>query len=122
MEGAHIFSVKIVASAVLALTASSMVAGTAWAQAPVLASWYGGELAGNPTSSGEPFNPEGYTVASKTLPMHSLVEVCYKTCVKARVNDFGPHVGGREMDLSYAVARDTGLLGAGVDVVGVTLL
>lgn len=76
------------------------------------ASWYG-EPQG--TASGERFNPEAMTAASRTLPFGTIVHVCRPpNCVDVRINDRGPYVHGRDIDLSRAAARKLGGLEAGV--------
>ncbi len=83
-----------------------------------LASWYGPGFKGLPTASGEPFNPQGYTAAHKTLPLGTDLVVNYGgRSVEVTVNDRGPYAGARELDLSRAAARDIGLTRAGVDYV-----
>lgn len=78
-------------------------------------SYYGYELAGNLTASGEPFDPMGLTVAHPYLPLNSYVTVCYTTCVVARVNDRGPAAWtGRIVDFSLGTALATGLYWSGV--------
>ncbi len=76
------------------------------------ASWYGAELRGQPTASGEPFNPEGFTAAHPTLPVPSYVEVTHldtgKTIV-VRINDRGPSAKGRAIDLSEGAAQQLGI-------------
>jgi rare lipoprotein A len=67
------------------------------------ASWYGEELAGNATANGESFNPGGITAAHKTLPLPSYVEVTALDTgrtILVRVNDRGPMVNDRLIDLS----------------------
>ena len=56
-------------------------------------------------------------VANKTLPCGTRVEVCYRRCTIVRVIDRGPYVAGREFDLTYATARATGFLSAGVGTI-----
>ena len=76
------------------------------------ASYYGRELAGNPTASGEPFDPSGYTAAHRTLPLGTRVRVTLaKTgeSVVVRVNDRGPFHGDRVIDVSRAAADEIGL-------------
>ena len=86
-----------------------------------LASWYGPGLEGRPTASGEPFNPYGYTAAHKTLPLGTELMVSYGgRSVEVTVNDRGPYVDGRELDLSWAAARALGLTRVGVDYVKYT--
>ena len=81
-----------------------------------MASWYGQELAGRPTASGEAFDPAAITVAHRTLPLGSYVEVTALdtgATIVARVNDRGPFHGDRLIDLSLGAARQLGLTGAG---------
>jgi rare lipoprotein A len=83
-----------------------------------LASYYGAELAGQPTASGEPFDPYGFTAAHRTLPLGTKLWVSYGgRSVRVTVNDRGPYVGGRELDLSQGAAEYLGLTQAGVDYV-----
>jgi rare lipoprotein A len=97
------------------------VAGTTYTPADIpdyddvgYASWYGEELAGSPTAIGEPFNPDGISAAHKTLPLPSYVEVTAldtgRTIV-VRVNDRGPMVNDRLIDLSKGAAQQLGLNG-----------
>lgn len=83
-----------------------------------LASWYGEELAGSPTASGEAYDPYGYTAAHKTLPLGTELVVSYGgSSVQVTVNDRGPYVGDRALDLSQGAAQAIGLDQAGVDYV-----
>lgn len=78
------------------------------------ASYYGGSQA---TASGEPFNPNALTAAHKTLPMDSRVRVTNEATgrsVIVRINDRGPYVGGRCLDLSTAAMKAVGGVGSGV--------
>ena len=82
-----------------------------------LASWYGIEEAGRATASGEIMDPERKTAAHRTLPFGSLVRVTDLETGKAVdviVNDRGPHVDGRVIDLSFAAARELDLVDRGV--------
>jgi rare lipoprotein A len=82
-----------------------------------LASWYGRELAGRPTASGEPFRPARRTAAHRSLPFGSLVEVTRVdtgSTVRVRINDRGPYVDGRIIDLSRRAARKIDMIDAGV--------
>lgn len=84
------------------------------------ASFYGKELAGNPTSSGEPFDPDAATCAHRTLPFGTRLKVTYlkkSTTTVVRVNDRGPHKDGRILDLSRAAADELGLTADGVGTV-----
>ena len=88
-----------------------------------VASWYGPGFAGHPTSTGEIYNPEGLTAASRTLPLGSHVRVVNPDTgrsVVVRINDRGPYVHGRSLDLSHGAAEQIGLTGKGVGRVRVT--
>jgi rare lipoprotein A len=76
------------------------------------ATWYGNELRGNRTASGEIFNPNGLTAAHKSLPFGTCLRVGNpKTgkSVKVRVNDRGPFTKGLTLDLSAGAARAIGM-------------
>ena len=77
------------------------------------ASWYGGSFDGQRTASGETFDTNDYTAASKTLPFGTRVRVCHDGCVVVRINDRGPYVSGRILDLSHAAADAIGIGGVG---------
>lgn len=78
----------------------------------VTASWYGSELEGQPTASGELYDPNGFTAAHKTLPLGTRLKVSNEgESVNVRVNDRGPHVAGRDLDLSRAAAESIGVEG-----------
>jgi rare lipoprotein A len=90
---------------------------------PMLSSWYGPGLESNVTASGEIFKPYyEHTAAHPYLPMGTELEVCYASCTVVRVNDRGPYVGGRDLDLSQAAAEEIGLTAVGTDVVDVQVL
>ena len=75
------------------------------------ASWYGRWHAGRLTASGERFNPRAMTCAHRTLPLGSIVKVTDLATgkdVQLEVNDRGPYVKGRIMDLSEGAARELG--------------
>ncbi|HEY7573894.1 MAG TPA: septal ring lytic transglycosylase RlpA family protein [Thermoanaerobaculia bacterium] len=96
------------------------VAPESGAQETGLASWYGGAgdgFAGKPTASGEIFDPSDLTAAHRTLPFGTIVDVTLVATgetVRVRVNDRGPFVRGRVVDLSREAARQVGLIGPGV--------
>jgi rare lipoprotein A len=80
-------------------------------------SFQGNESAGRPTASGEPYDPDDLTAASKTYPIGSRVEVTNPKNGKSvivRINDRGPHVRGRSLDLSKAAAEELGITDKGV--------
>jgi len=83
----------------------------------VLASWYGRGFAGRPTTSGERFDPHRLTAASVSIPLGSVVEVENPKngrSVKVRINDCGPYVHGRSLDLSRGAAQKIGIDRQGV--------
>lgn len=80
------------------------------------ASYYGHELAGNRTASGEIFRPEELTAAHRTLPLGTKLRVTNTRNGKSvivRVNDRGPFVGSRLIDLSLGAARKIQMVSAG---------
>jgi len=82
-----------------------------------LASWYGADFHGRRTANGERYNMYAMTAAHKTLPLGTqLVVISRETGrrIRVRVNDRGPFVAGRVVDLSLAAARALGSAGAGV--------
>jgi rare lipoprotein A len=82
-----------------------------------LASWYGEKFHGRPTASGETFDMYAYTAAHRNLPFGTRVRVTNEEngrSVVVRVNDRGPWVEGRIIDLSYAAAKELGMIEAGV--------
>jgi len=79
-----------------------------------IASWYGPGFEGNPTASGQIFDPSLYTAASKELPLGSWLFVQHQgRGVVVLVNDRGPYVEGRILDLSHAAAQAVGITGLG---------
>jgi hypothetical protein len=88
----------------------------------MMASYYGYAHAGNPTASGEPFVPEGYTAAHRTMPFGTQLLVSYGgNSTMITVNDRGPYVDGRDLDLSQGAAEAIGLSGPGVAPVEVAV-
>jgi rare lipoprotein A len=80
-----------------------------------VASVYGGRdgFCGSRTANGERLNCSAMTAAHRRLPFGTLVRVCHGRCVTVRINDRGPFVRGRDIDLSPAAARAIGLGGVG---------
>ena len=81
-----------------------------------VASWYGPDFNGRPTSSGEIFNMYAMTCAHKEYPFGTKVKVtnvANNKTAECVVNDRGPFVEGRDIDLSYAVAKEIGIIGPG---------
>jgi rare lipoprotein A len=89
------------------------------------ASWYGNDFHGKKTSSGEIYNMYAMTAAHKTLPLGTYVKVHHlanNRSVEVRINDRGPFVRGRIIDLSYSAAKDLGIVGPGTANVEVVAL
>lgn len=90
-----------------------------------MASYYGNELAGNRTASGERFNPSQLTAAHRSLPFGSRVRVTNISngdSVIVRINDRGPFSHGRIIDVSHAAAREIGMHRSGTARVKLALL
>ena len=81
------------------------------------ASWYGAQHQGKRTASGEIYDMNQLTAAHRTLPFGTRVLVTNRDTsqsAEVRVNDRGPFVKGRILDVSYAAARQLGVVGAGI--------
>ncbi len=88
----------------------------------MVASYYANVLKGNPTASGEPYEPRRHTAAHKRLPLGTELWVAYGgEAVDVVVNDRGPFVAGRDIDLSLAAAEEIGLTTPGTAPVRVTV-
>jgi rare lipoprotein A (peptidoglycan hydrolase) len=90
-----------------------------------MASWYGGNFHGRKTANGETYDMWDMTAAHKTLPFGTRVRVTNTRSgdsVTVRINDRGPFVGGRIIDLSAAAAGDIGMTNTGVAPVKLTIL
>ena len=96
-----------------------MIAGITYV---LIASFYGPGFHGNLTANGERFDSLARTAAHKTLPFGTRLRVCHKTCEVVRINDRGPFIPGRDLDLSAGTARRIGLHRRGVGQVNVTRL
>lgn len=108
---------KLITTLAFAL-ALSFFSFTGEAQADTeLTSWYGPGLYGNLTASGEVLTYGDYGAASLEYPLGTVLQVCYIGCATVVVNDSGPYVGGRTLDLQQAPAKAIGLTHAGVDYV-----
>ena len=89
------------------------------------ASYYGEELAGRPTASGETFDPSKMTAAHRTLPLGTRLRVTNTKSgesVVVRVNDRGPFAKNRVLDLSKGAAKRIGMLRSGTARVKIELL
>ena len=90
-----------------------------------LASWYGRQFHGRPTANGEPYDMYAVSAAHKTLPLGTWVEVQNLEngrSLDLRINDRGPFVDGRIIDLSYGAARKLGVVEPGTARVKVVAL
>ena len=89
------------------------------------ASWYGGKFQGRLTANGEVFDTAKLTAAHKTLPFDTIVQVIHLgngRTVQVRINDRGPFVEGRVIDLSRAAADALDMAGEGVAPVRLTVI
>ncbi|HVB35337.1 MAG TPA: septal ring lytic transglycosylase RlpA family protein [Patescibacteria group bacterium] len=90
-----------------------------------VASWYGGEFQGRPTANGTTFNMYAATAAHRSLPLGSVVRVSNPSTGRSMVvtiDDRGPYVPGRGLDVSYEVARLLGFAQQGICPVEIELL
>lgn len=90
-----------------------------------IASWYGPNFQGNPTANGEIFDPNKMTAAHKSLPFNTKVEVVDLTSgnkVMVRINDRGPFIKGRIIDLSRRAAEKLGIIDSGTAEVGLKII
>jgi peptidoglycan lytic transglycosylase len=90
-----------------------------------IASWYGSDFHGNATSNGETYNMHDISAAHKLLPMHTMLLVTNLDNGKeivVRVNDRGPFIQGRIIDLSYGAAQKIALVNSGTARVKITAL
>jgi rare lipoprotein A len=90
-----------------------------------MASWYGGTFNGQLAASGEIYNQEQLTAAHRTLPFGTMVRVRRMdspASIVVRINDRGPYVGARIIDLSYAAARRLGMTDPGLVPVALEIL
>lgn len=123
-------------AALLALSASSLASppasvatrGAAATQPIVevgVASWYGEERQGNLTANGEVFDMNGLTAAHRDFPMGTKVKVTNllnRKSVTLRINDRGPGIRGRIIDVSMAAAKSLGFLRSGLVTVQVEVV
>jgi rare lipoprotein A len=92
-----------------------------------IASWYGNGdgFDGKPAANGEIFDKNALTAAHRSLPLGSIVRVVNASNgrhVRVRINDRGPYVPGRMLDLSYAAARELGMVEGGISAVHVEVI
>ena len=123
-----ILQILLVAVSVLVLAGGALAADPAeddsWSTVGQ-ASWYGREFDRRLTASGDRFDPKLLTGAHKTLPLGSKVRVTNLhngRSVLITINDRGPYVGRREIDVSYGAARVLGMLERGIARVRIELV
>jgi rare lipoprotein A len=91
----------------------------------VVASWYGKEYHGRPMANGKIYNMYANTIAHRTLPLGTKVELTNPNTgqvVRAVVTDRGPFIEGRDVDLSYGIAKKLNLVDKGVGKVIMDIL
>lgn len=128
----HLIAIALIAFIMLGCTssnanlrttpASRSPRGKSW---DGIASWYGRKFDGRRTASGEVFDMHQHTAAHRTLPFGTRVRVINLRTGRhtiVRINDRGPFVRGREIDLSYVAARDIGILEKGLEMVRLEVL
>ncbi len=89
------------------------------------ASWYGSKYHGKLTASGERYNMRAYTAAHKTLPFGTIVRVTNRTnnkSVDVKINDRGPFVEGRVIDLSQKAFSKIGSINQGVIAIRIEII
>lgn len=90
-----------------------------------IASWYGGKFHGRMTNNGEIFDENGFTAAHRTLPFNTYLRVTFlqkNESTIVRINDRGPHIAGRILDLSKGAAEEIGLRPHGLGEVKIEVL
>jgi len=90
-----------------------------------IASWYGPGFDGNYTANGEVYDMNGISAAHKTLPFGTIVRVVEFSTGKSivvRINDRGPFIEGRIIDLSKGAARELGIIDKGITKVGLRII
>ena len=104
-----------------ALALSALLPATVMAETVGVASWYGGKHDGRRTSSGEIFDQEGLTAASRSLPLGARIRVTLQETGQSVVVTVNDRMGGRAamIDLSKGAAREIGLLGRGRGTVSI---
>lgn len=114
----------LIASVTVILIAIGLVSYFSYDQVGI-ASWYGEKFQGRKTSSGEIYDMNQMTAAHKTLPLGTIVRVVDLRTGKSvvvRINDRGPFIPGRIIDLSFAAAKELGIIGPGTALVGLKIL
>lgn len=121
---------RVLALALLAVIVYGCATSTPAPQAQAealrgVASWYGEEFAGRTTANGEIFDPLLFTAAHRTLPFGTVLDITNaktQQTVRVRVNDRGPYIGNRVIDLSYAAAQKISLIEPGTGPVEIAIV
>ncbi|MBI3811160.1 MAG: septal ring lytic transglycosylase RlpA family protein [Nitrospirae bacterium] len=90
-----------------------------------VASWYGEDFHGRPTANGEIYDMYGLTAAHRLMPLGTIVKVTHREngrSVTVKVNDRGPFVHGRILDLSYGAAKTLGMTSTGTAPVAIEVV
>jgi rare lipoprotein A len=90
-----------------------------------MASWYGPGFHGNRTSNGEVFDMHGFTAAHRTMPFGTTLKVKNREngqSVQVKINDRGPFIRGRILDLSYGAAKALDMIGTGTALVEIRVV
>ena len=90
-----------------------------------IASWYGEDFHGRPTSSGEIYNMYDLTAAHKLMPLGTIAKITNlenDQSVVVKINDRGPFIDGRIIDLSYSAATEIGMMEKGLSRVEIKVL
>src|SRR5262245_33617586 len=135
MKATERFRVELAAILLMSIVVAGACAGRkapATSPAPAkrhtetgIASWYGKAHHGRRTASGERFDMNALTAAHRTLAFGTMVRVTdlgSGKSVEVRINDRGPTVKGRVIDLSYAAARKLGIVARGTARVEITVI
>lgn len=116
---------KTMKAIVFVILVSFTTASRAFSAQEGLASWYGGKFQGRLTSSGEVFDTNLMTAAHKSLPFGTIVKVTDRESGKTtvvKINDRGPFVEGRIIDLSRAAAEELDMVGRGIARVSLEII
>jgi rare lipoprotein A len=115
---ALVTKVRVLCVAVLLVCLLVLVAQVVAQADPMVATYYANKYAGKLTASGQPYDPYGFTGAHPSLPFGTKLSVSYGgKSVIVTINDRLPYGSDSDLDLSWAAARDLGLLEVGTAVV-----
>jgi rare lipoprotein A len=122
---AAVWALALLAGCSRAVVSTLPVPPTAGAEEVGFASWYGAPHHGRRTASGEVYDMHQFTAAHRTMPFGTRLLVTNRDTsqsTEVRVNDRGPFVEGRILDVSYAAARQLGAVGPGIIAVRVRVI